>query len=62
MQGGGIADCVNVLYDLQTDPGQTTPLDDPEVEARLIARMVEMMAENEAPPEAYRRYGLPSPE
>jgi arylsulfatase A-like enzyme len=62
VQGGGIADCVNVLYDLQTDPGQTTPLDDPEVEARLIARMVEMMAENEAPPEAYRRYGLPSPE
>ncbi len=61
VQGGGIEDCVNVLYDLETDPGQKTPIDAPEIENRLVGRMVEMMQENEAPPEAYRRFGLPVP-
>ena len=58
VQGGGIADCVNVLYDTETDPGQLKPIDAPEIEARLIGRMVDMMQRNEAPPEAYRRFGL----
>ena len=58
VQGGGIEDCDNVLYDLQTDPGQTMPIDSPAIEQRLLKRMVELMQENEAPPEAYRRFGL----
>jgi hypothetical protein len=43
------------LYDLQTDPGQERPLDDPEAEARMTRLMVELMAENDAPPEAFAR-------
>ena len=58
VQGGGIEDCDNVLYDLQADPGQTMPIDSPAIEQRLLKHMVELMQENEAPPEAYRRFDL----
>ena len=43
------------LYDLESDPGQERPLRDPETEARLTGLMVELMAENDAPPEAFAR-------
>jgi arylsulfatase A-like enzyme len=43
------------LYDLEIDPGQERPLQDPETEARLTRLMVELMAENDAPPEAFAR-------
>ena len=43
------------LYDLEIDPGQERPLQDPETEARLTRLMVELMAENDAPPEAFVR-------
>jgi hypothetical protein len=48
----------HLLYDLQADPAQQTPLSDPALEARLIAHMVRLMQENEAPPEQYQRLGL----
>ncbi len=41
------------LYDLQTDPGQERPPDDPTQEGRLARLMVELMQANHAPPEAY---------
>jgi arylsulfatase A-like enzyme len=46
------------LYDLETDPGQASGLSDPGVEQRMIDHMRRLMAENDAPPEAYARVGL----
>lgn len=60
-QGAQIADADTVLYDLETDPKQMEPIDNPEVEERLIGEMVKIMTRNEAPPEAYRRLGLEVP-
>lgn len=48
----------NLLFDLAGDPDQEHPLTDGAVEARLVARMKALMAENEAPAEQYRRLGL----
>ena len=51
------------LYDVTEDPGQATPLNDPVVEARMMALMSRLMEANEGPPEAFARLGLniPSP-
>ncbi|MBS7701004.1 MULTISPECIES: sulfatase [unclassified Chelatococcus] len=49
------------LYDLVTDPGQERPLADPDAEQRLVSLMSRLMADNEAPPEAFARLGLPAP-
>lgn len=57
-QGGGFADTRTVLFDLDTDPGQTSPLDDPAAEARMIAAMIDEMRRHEAPPELYGRFEL----
>jgi arylsulfatase A-like enzyme len=46
------------LYDITADPGQEHPLDDPALEARLAAIMARLMAENDAPPEAFARLEL----
>jgi arylsulfatase A-like enzyme len=60
-QGAKIEDSDTVLYDLKSDPKQMTPIDNPEVETRLIREMLTIMAHNEAPPEAYTRLGLEAP-
>ncbi len=46
------------LYDLETDPGQQTPLADAAVEARMVALMADLMRANHAPPEAFTRLDL----
>lgn len=48
-----------MLYDLAADPGQLSPIHNPEVELRLINRMRELMLENGAPAEQYERMGIP---
>jgi len=48
----------DLLYDLLTDPRQTRPLDDPQIEERMCRLMVRLMGENDAPAEQYRRMGL----
>ena len=50
-----------LLFDVQTDPGQTSPLVDVGLEVRMIKLMLFEMAENECPPEQYVRLGLPEP-
>ncbi|MEM7080675.1 MAG: sulfatase [Pseudomonadota bacterium] len=50
-----------LLFDVHSDPGQTTPLFDPQIEARMIRMMLLEMARNECPPEQYQRLGLPEP-
>ena len=50
-----------LLFDVLADPGQTAPLDDPEIESRMIKLMLLEMARNECPDEQYERLGLPKP-
>lgn len=47
-----------LLFDLVHDPGQTAPLDDPVVEARLVEHMIRQMRACNAPEEQYERLGL----
>jgi hypothetical protein len=48
------------LYDLTRDPGQETPLQEPELELRMERLMVELMTQNQAPPEAFARLDIES--
>ena len=50
-----------LLFDIKIDPGQTIPLDDPEIESSMIKSMIREMARNECPEEQYDRLGLPKP-
>jgi len=52
-------DTGTLLFDTQQDPEQRVPLQDAEVEAEMISRMVKLMHENDAPQEQYERLGLP---
>lgn len=47
-----------MLFDLESDPEQKRPLDNPEVEGAMIEKMVGLMRQNDAPPEQYKRLGL----
>ncbi|MGG1553009.1 sulfatase [Paenibacillus ferrarius] len=47
-----------LLFDVQEDPLQQQPLDDPEIESRMIGLMKQLMADSEAPEEQYVRLGL----
>jgi hypothetical protein len=60
---GSLLQNQTVLFDLRADPGQERPLQDPAVEARMTSLMRDLMAANDAPPEAFARIGLePAPE
>jgi arylsulfatase A-like enzyme len=48
----------NLLFDTQADPEQKKPLNDREIEARMIALMRRLMKENDAPEDQYMRLGL----
>lgn len=48
----------DLLFDLQNDPGQNIPIDQPEVEERLKAAMKRLLQQNEAPAELYERIQL----
>ena len=60
--GSGVQiDCRTRLYDLHDDPGQLHPIEAPEIRDRLLAQIVDLMRSNDAPAEAYRRFGLAAP-
>jgi arylsulfatase A-like enzyme len=61
LQGGAFADTRSLLFDLAADPAQMQPITSDTVRAGLTAKMCRLMAESEAPPEAYARLGLPVP-
>ena len=46
------------LYDLTKDPNEETPIQDPEVEARMTEALIRAMEENDCPEEQYDRLGL----
>ncbi len=48
----------SLLFDVEADPKQAKPLDDPSVEARLLAQAAELMHACDAPADQYTRYGL----
>lgn len=47
-----------LLFDINSDPAQAEPLDDPEVENRMIEHLVREMKKNDAPAEQFKRLGL----
>ena len=51
-----------MLFDLERDPGQHEPIDDPAVEQRMIEHLTRLMIANDAPPEQFERLGLERPE
>jgi arylsulfatase A-like enzyme len=57
---GGIrsSDFVTMLFDLENDPSQQHPLDNPEIEKRMIELLMSLMKANDAPTEQFERLGL----
>ncbi len=47
-----------MLYDFAKEPKQQQPIEDRHIEANMVKEMVELMKENDAPEEQYRRLGL----
>ena len=50
----------HLLFDLQSDPAQQTPLHAPAIEATMISHLRRLMHESAAPPEQFERLGLDS--
>lgn len=50
----------HLLFDLATDPNQITPLNDPDIEQKLIQAMTDLVTQCDAPTETYQRLGLPN--
>jgi len=48
----------NMLFDLDSDPGQELPLDNPELEAEMCRKLVRTMKLHDSPPEQFTRVGL----
>ena len=48
----------NLLFDLERDPRQNTPVEDLQIEQKMISAMRHLMIENEAPPEQFVRLGF----
>jgi hypothetical protein len=46
------------LYDLEKDPKQENPVEDREIEDRMIRLMIKLMKENDCPTEQFERMGL----
>jgi hypothetical protein len=49
----------SLLFDLEKDPHQLHPIDEPEVELRLLKLMAELMHESDAPRSQFDRLGIP---
>ncbi|MEV6900338.1 sulfatase/phosphatase domain-containing protein [Amycolatopsis sp. NPDC051372] len=48
-----------LLFDLDTDPGQETPIADDETELRMLTLLAGLMRDNDAPPSQFARLGIP---
>jgi hypothetical protein len=47
-----------MLFDLETDPVQESPINNPGKEAEMIELMRKLMTENDAPEEQFKRLGV----
>jgi len=50
-----------LLFDIEKDPRQEHPLQDPAAKQRMIQHLLRLMKENDSPVEQYERLGLPAP-
>ncbi|MEM6748853.1 MAG: sulfatase-like hydrolase/transferase [Planctomycetota bacterium] len=50
----------SLLFDLETDPGQLRPIDDPRLEARMTRALADHLVAMDAPEEVYRRFQIPT--
>lgn len=57
--GGKKRDLSTLLFDVEADPRQEHPIDDPDLAARLDGELVKLMKEVDSPLEQYQRLGLP---
>ncbi len=57
-QGTQAQDFGTLLFDLEKDPKQEKPINDPEKEAEMVELMVGLMRDNDAPEEQYIRLGI----
>ncbi|MEC9496952.1 MULTISPECIES: sulfatase [Escherichia] len=48
----------HLLFDLQDDPQQLHPIHDDAIESRMIELLIQLMKDNDAPPEQFQRLGL----
>lgn len=48
----------NYLFDLKKDPHQENPIDNKEIETKMIKLMIQLMKDNDAPDEQFQRLGL----
>ncbi|MDE7035126.1 MAG: sulfatase, partial [Eubacteriales bacterium] len=48
----------NLLFDLETDPGQEHPLDDPALEREMCRKLAAAMRRHDSPVEQFIRLGL----
>ena len=49
----------NLLFDLESDPEQKHPLNDPKLEAQMLSKLIALMEQNDAPAEQYQRLKIP---
>ncbi|MBE3100933.1 MAG: sulfatase [Firmicutes bacterium] len=47
-----------LLFDVKNDPLQKEPINDPEIESKMVSHLIKLMKENDAPVEQYERLGL----
>ena len=47
-----------LLFDLKNDPEQKDPINDSQIEEKMIKEMTSLMKKNDAPEEQYQRLGL----
>ena len=47
-----------LLFDLEKDPGELSPISDPALESYFRKEIARLMKENDAPAEQYERMGL----
>ena len=62
VQGMSFADQQSQLFDLKNDPGQKTPIDNPEKIAQMRQLIIDNMVRLDAPAEAFVRFGFEVPE
>ena len=48
-----------LLWDLESDPSQSTPIIDDDVELRMLGHLVRLLRRNDAPASQFERLGLP---
>ena len=48
----------NLLFDLEKDPGECSPLQDEALEQQMTEKLIKEMEKNECPAEQFERLGL----